>query len=81
MSDKVTYHQEGGVDREFVILAKNSNGTVDIGPEGGPAVVTGVEIAESRTVGQATLIVADPEDKDSDKETDESTGGKRKSTK
>lgn len=67
MSEKVTYHQEGGLDREFVILAKDAEKkTVDIGPEGGPAVVTSVQITESAEVGKVTLHKEAPSEKSED---------------
>lgn len=62
MSEKVTYHQEGGRDREYVVLSRNTDGTVDIGPEGGPAVVTSAEVVDSPAIGKVTLSAVETED-------------------
>lgn len=63
MADKVTYHQENGEDREYVVLAKNQDGTVDIGPEGGKAVVTSCQISEKPEAGKVTAAKASEEEK------------------
>jgi|GEM_PF-6852813 hypothetical protein len=52
---KVIYHQEHG-DKEFVVLAENGDGTIDIGPEGGVPVVTRCRVVETREIGCATLV-------------------------
>lgn len=61
MGAQVTYHQEGGADRVFTVLAERENGTVDIGPEGGEPVVTSCEIVDLPAIGKATLIADNPE--------------------
>lgn len=55
MAEKVTYHQESGENREYVILAKHEDGTVDVGPEGGNAVVTKCEVSDEPAFGKVTL--------------------------
>lgn len=55
MSKLATYHQEGGRDIVFAILATHADGTVDIGPEAGPALVTHVSVSKEPAVGFVTL--------------------------
>lgn len=53
---KVLYHQEGLEPKEFVILKQHADGLVDIGPEGGPAVVTKCPVTETPKLGSCTAI-------------------------
>lgn len=61
---KAQYNRDGAglAVNEFVVLKKNDeDGTVDIGPEGGQAVVTHCSISEDRKPGTCTLIPDGPE--------------------
>jgi hypothetical protein len=65
---KVLYHQEAREPKEFTVLKKHENGTLDIGPEGGPAVVTEVKVLDEPKPGYVTLIKeADDKPKAADK--------------
>jgi len=55
MGLKVTYHQESGEDREYTVLAKHEDGTVDVGHEGGAAVVTKCEVSPVPAFGKVTI--------------------------
>ncbi len=53
---KVLYHQENREPQEFVVLKERADGTVDIGPNDGPAVVTKCPITATPTPGSCTLV-------------------------
>jgi hypothetical protein len=53
---KALYHREANEPQEFTVLKKNTDGTVDIGPENGAAIVTGCPVAKEAAPGFATLI-------------------------
>ncbi|WP_395753330.1 hypothetical protein [Prosthecobacter sp.] len=61
--EKVLYHQEFRDPKEFCILKKNPDGTLDVGPEGGPAVVTSVPVVTEPKNGHVTLLVVEEEEK------------------
>lgn len=53
---KALYHTEGNPPLELTVLKKNKDGTVDIGPEGGVAVVTNCPLVAEAANGSASLI-------------------------
>ena len=55
MSKLVTYCPEEGRHIDFVILKEHENKTVDVGPEGGPIVVSNCQLSDTQDVGTATL--------------------------
>lgn len=67
MGVQVTYHQESGEDREYTVLAKHEDGTVDVGPEGGAAVVRKCQISEIPEFGKVTIAKQIEEEKSSKK--------------
>lgn len=72
----VSYHQHGVAPKKFAVLKEHKDGTADIGPEGGEAVVTGVPILKEPKPGHCTPFVEEPE-KPAD-ETDETDDIKAK---
>lgn len=58
----VLYHQEASEPKKFAVLGTQENGTVDIGPEDGAPVVTGVAILDLPKFGHCTAC-ADGEPK------------------
>ena len=65
---KVFYHQEWKPDSPtlFSVLKKNQDGTVDIGPEGGPAVVTNCKITSEPKFGSCTEVKEESKGADSE---------------
>lgn len=58
----VLYHTEGNAPLLLVVLKKNKDGTVNIGPDGGPAIVTNCPIVDEPKPGYATVVVeSEPE--------------------
>lgn len=57
---KVAYHQAFRDPQPFTVLKENENGTVDIGPVGGPAVVTNCPIVGVPEPGSCTLVKEAP---------------------
>ena len=70
MSKKVTYHMPEGRSEVFSVLAENKDGTIDIGPEDGPAFVTECRVTETPEVGSATAINPEKPEKPAKKEKD-----------
>lgn len=66
MPNNVTYHQESGEDRSYVILAENSDGTVDVGPDGGPVVISNCQVSKKAEFGKVTIDGAAQTNSDSD---------------
>lgn len=57
---KATYHYDAAgtlVPREFTVLKKHPNGKVDLGPEGGEAVVTNCEVSTEPENGRCVLAI------------------------
>lgn len=51
-----TYHQPASEgDRVFAVLKENKDGTVDLGPEGGEAVITNCPVVDEPEVGACTI--------------------------
>lgn len=51
-----TYHQpEAEGNRTFAVLKDNGNGTVDLGPEGGEAVITSCPVSDEPKEGFCTI--------------------------
>jgi hypothetical protein len=60
----VMYHQEGKEPMPFVVLKANDDKTVDIGLEGGPAVVTSCVVTDKPVNGSCTIAdESKPEEK------------------
>jgi hypothetical protein len=56
-----TYHQpESEGNRAFAVLQENKDGTVDLGPEGGAAVITSCRVTEQPEEGSCTIDKAEP---------------------
>lgn len=70
----VTYHQHGVLPKKFAVLKEHKDGTADIGPEGGEAVVTGVPILKEPKPGHCTHFVEESEKAD---ETDDTLESKK----
>ena len=69
---KALYHYEVSgklVSREFGVLKKHTDGTVDLGPEGGEARVTNCKITSEPENGSCTLVAEkkEPEKKETPK--------------
>ncbi len=56
--EKAIYHQEGREPQTFNVLNKHKDGTLDIGPEGGEAVVTCCPVSSAPSPGFATIAHA-----------------------
>lgn len=70
------YHDVSGklVAREFTVLKKHADGTVDLGPEGGEAKITNCKLTDAPENGSAVLVeAAKPKD---DKPKDDKPKGK-----
>lgn len=55
----VHYHQDWCPPKKFAVLAEHKDGTIDIGPEGGKPVVTGVPLGKDVKPGHCTPFVAE----------------------
>jgi hypothetical protein len=54
---RVLYHLDGQQPVEYVVLKEHGNALVDIGPEGGPAVVTQCAVLKQAMHGHCTLVI------------------------